>query len=200
MKNLHFAFLGVLATLFLAAFLFSSSVHAQAATATLDCNNINVEGLTTTDITNIRNACQALNPSSNLPKITPAEANEWAEIAKGVAEAIGIAAQELGVAVNDFLKSDAGFLVAVLIVWQVAGDTLFTVFVGFPVLLLLWIAYGVFVTRAYTKRWEAVEYGVEGKRKTKLKRIFGKPDSESLVMVVMVGGLILSLFTGLFLF
>lgn len=72
---------------------------------------------------------------------TPAKVNEVMTIAaswgsqasaaaEGFARALNIAAKELGVTVNDFLHTDAGKIVAVLIVWKVAGAALIKMLYG----------------------------------------------------------------------
>ena len=57
-----------------------------------------------------------------VPQAVAQDVSAYAEIAKGVAEAIGIAAREVGVAVDEFVKTDTGKMTVALIVWHVAGD------------------------------------------------------------------------------
>lgn len=78
--------------------------------------------------------------ASILPEATPEKATEWSDAAKGFAEALGIAARELGIATNDFLTSPAGVLLAAILLFNYAGGAI----VGFPftvftILVLLWL-------------------------------------------------------------
>lgn len=65
-----------------------------------------------------------------------AEVSEWASASKGFAEALGIAAKELGIAVNDFLNSPAGILLALILLYNFAGGAL----LGLPfTMFTLWL-------------------------------------------------------------
>ena len=81
-----------------------------------------------------------------------------AAAAEGFAKAIGIAAKELGVTVNDFLHTDAGKLTAALIIWKVAGAS----FIHF-LYALMFVSVGLTMVRVlyvklFTKGYEKVEY------------------------------------------
>lgn len=99
----------------------------------VDCN-ISAPGLSASQLEQIEKACEATAPltatqetavqvEQTAAKVDAVveKTNEWGPMAKDFAQAIGIAAKELGIAANDFLDSPAGFLTAVLIVWKVAG-------------------------------------------------------------------------------
>jgi len=78
--------------------------------------------------------------------------------AEGFAKAMGIAAKELNVTINDFLKSDAGKLTAILIIWKVAGAALIKMLYG-----ALFVVSGLTIARViylrlFTKGYEKVEY------------------------------------------
>lgn len=64
------------------------------------------------------------------------QVDKWAEVSKKFAQAIGIAAEELNVAVNEFLGTTAGKLTAFVIFWQVLGDEIMMVS-GISIFLLL---------------------------------------------------------------
>lgn len=72
----------------------------------------------------------------------PQKVSAWGTVAKDFAEAIGIAAKELGIAVNDFFQSDAGMFFALLIFWKIAGasilSSLITLLV-FTTLIVVWV-------------------------------------------------------------
>lgn len=69
---------------------------------------------------------------SNSPEQVAKDFSAYTEIANGVAEAIGTAAREIGVAANEFIKTDAGKLTVALVVWHVAGDDIKGVIFGIP--------------------------------------------------------------------
>lgn len=80
---------------------------------------------------------------STTPDVVVENVSAYAEVAKGVAEAIGIAAREVGVAVDDFIKTDAGKMTVALVVWHVAGDDIIGIVLGVPGIffaVLLWFA------------------------------------------------------------
>jgi len=83
---------------------------------------------------------------------------QMAAAAEGFAKALGIAARELNITVNDFLKSDAGKLTAILIIWKVAGTAavkmLYTVFFVIVAQIVARVVY----VRLFTKDYEKVEY------------------------------------------
>jgi hypothetical protein len=62
----------------------------------------------------------------------------YAEIATQVAKAIGIAAKELGVAVNDFVTTPAGILTVTVILMKVFGKLFALVFVAIFVNIVVW--------------------------------------------------------------
>lgn len=96
-----------------------------------------------------------------------------ATAAEGFAKALGIAAKELGVTVNDFLHTDAGKLTAALIIWKVVGASVAKILYA-----LLFVTVGMFIARMvymrlFTKGYEKVEYSRFGGffKGTKLIRI-----------------------------
>lgn len=93
-------------------------------------------------ITETLEACKQQAQSAT-PEAVVQNVSAYAEVAKGVAEAIGIAAREVGVAVDEFVKTDAGKMTIALIVWHVAGDDLKGIVFGIPIILFavwLWFA------------------------------------------------------------
>ena len=77
--------------------------------------------------------------------VSPEALSGYGKVAKEFAEAIGIAAKELGVAANDFLNTPAGKLTAVIIVWRVMGDDVYAIaaypfrlLIGTALLILIW--------------------------------------------------------------
>ena len=84
------------------------------------------------------------------------------QAAEGFAKALGIAARELGVTVNDFLHTDAGKITAVLIIWKVMGGAALKIIYG-----TIFVTVGLSIVRAiylrlFTKGYEKVEYSYFG--------------------------------------
>lgn len=96
-----------------------------------------------------------------------------AAAAEGFAKAMGIAAKELNVTINDFLKSDAGKLTAILIIWKVAGAAIVKALYGMLFVTVGLTMVRVIYTRLFTKGYEKVEYSRFGGffKGTKMVRI-----------------------------
>ena len=109
-------------------------------------------------------AAQAASPTVAPEKITAGVtlAATWgqqaAAAAEGFAKALGIAAKELNVTINDFLGSPAGKLTAALIIWKVAGAAILHALYG-----MLFVTVGlslarVLYVRLFTKEYKEVQY------------------------------------------
>lgn len=86
----------------------------------------------------------------------PEQLSQWGVIAQEWAKALGIAAKELGIAVDGFLDTDAGKLTAFVIVWQFLGDTIMGVALGVPLFITILII-GLRVARSI--RVKNIQYG-----------------------------------------
>lgn len=125
-------------------FLSVPMAYAQEA-STNPCDNIAevTRGKTQNEVSVILETCRKTENTITIGSapVTKEQATEWGAIAKEFAEALGIAAREMGVAVNDFLQSPAGFLLAAILVVKFAGG----VVIGFPftvfsIVCVLWLA------------------------------------------------------------
>lgn len=105
----------------------------------VDCNAIPVKDLSQTDFSNIQQACAALNkqPEGKSFEMTPDDVKEWGSLAKEFGSAIGSTAKELGVAVNDFLRTPAGVLITVYLFWSKLGG----IIIGIPFVIAIWFAF-----------------------------------------------------------
>ena len=104
-----------------------SSFGAMAQSTTVNpCDNIAevTSQMTQNEVSTLLKTCRNGGTTST---ITQKNVSKLAPAAKGIAEAIGIAAKELGIATNDFLKSPAGFLVAALLIFNFGGGLIFCV-------------------------------------------------------------------------
>lgn len=73
------------------------------------------------------------------PQVSREDISEWAEISQEFAKALGIAAKEIGVSVNDFLMTPAGILTAAVLIWMVIGKLILGIIVGIVLInMVLW--------------------------------------------------------------
>lgn len=96
-----------------------------------------------------------------------------AAAAEGFAKAMGIAAKELNITINDFLTSPAGMLTAGLIIWKMAGATILHAIYGFTILVVGLTMIRVLYVRLFTSGYHKVEYSRFGGffKGTKMVRI-----------------------------
>lgn len=84
---------------------------------------------------------QILSLMSNSSNVT--ELTKYAELGTVIGKALAGSAHELGVAVNDFAKTDVGYLATVLIVWHFLGEDILHFAIAIFILLIgltvLWV-------------------------------------------------------------
>ena len=126
--------------IFVLAMIMGASALAQN-TPTNPCTNIPevTKNMSSTQVATLLETCRT--PSNvSLPSVSVEQASQWGTVAKEFAGAIGIAAKELGVAVNDFLDSPAGYLMAAILVFKFAGGVIVAVpFTLVSVVFLYWV-------------------------------------------------------------
>jgi hypothetical protein len=81
-----------------------------------------------------------------------------ASAAEGFARAMGIAARELNVTINEFLQSDAGKLTAVLIIWKVAGASLVSLLYGMLIFISGQVIARIIYNKLFTREYKEVSY------------------------------------------
>lgn len=64
------------------------------------------------------------------PKVDKETINAWGHVAKEFSSALGVAADKVGVSINEFLKTPAGILTAIIVIMMTIGSTLLAIFVG----------------------------------------------------------------------
>ena len=90
---------------------------------------------------------------SNLPDLATAkEAQEWVNLGSSIGKGLASSAKELGVQVNEFSKSDVGKLTMFLIVFQIMGDKVISLFGGF-----IFITLGFIFTTMLLNRFSSWE-------------------------------------------
>ena len=96
---------------------------------TLAAQYINTDGLTEEQKAQLALQAAQMKKQSEDPATTgivdkltdPKELNEWVELGKNVGLSLAAVAKELGVASDEFLKSNTGKIAVVIIVWKVMG-------------------------------------------------------------------------------
>ena len=169
-------------------FIAASAFALFAATSFAGQTAIDTSGLSDAQIAELKSmaakkvaetAAQAANPAAAKETVTAGVtlAATWgqqaAAAAEGFAKAMGIAAKELNVTINDFLTSPAGKLTAVLIIWKIAGATFIKMLYG-----MLFVTVGltlarVIYVRLFTREYVQVPY----------KRFFGAFEGTRMVRV-----------------
>lgn len=96
-----------------------------------------------------------------------------ATAAEGFAKAMGIAARELNVTINDFLKSPAGILTAVIVIWKMMGASILGFVYAMVVLAVGLTMVRIIYTRLFTASYKSVPY----------KHFFGLLTGEKLVRI-----------------
>lgn len=125
------------------------------------CDNINVPGLSDAEEAKLKLSCQqALVAAATAPDIVggltdPNKLSAYGIVAQEWAKALGLAATELGIAVDTFLDTDAGKLTAFIIIWQVMGETILGFLLGVPLLIvIMWIG----IRTAHRAKISGIEY------------------------------------------
>lgn len=117
-----------------------------------------------------------------------------ATAAEGFAKAIGIAAKELGVTVNDFLHTDAGRLTAAVIVWKVAGASIAKMLFAIALFFSCAIMVRVFYLRLFTLEYKEMPYSLlwglkSGTKMVRIPKGFSGNESEGwwFAFIIMLG-------------
>lgn len=91
-------------------------------------------------------ACEQAKLTANTTDATVEQVDKWSEISLKFAKALGVAANELGVAANTFLDTPAGKLTAAFIAWKVMGNTATLIVAG-----LLGLIFFHFLAKAFRR-------------------------------------------------
>lgn len=106
--------------------------------ASLNCNALDISQMSDQDIINVRRACDSVKAAApEQPALSPDNVREWAGLAKEFGSAIGQTAKELGIAVNDFLRTPAGILITIYLFWSKLGG----IVIGIPFVITIWFAF-----------------------------------------------------------
>ena len=161
------------------AMVFSVPAMAQTAEPIIDQNSINCKSLdiskyTPEQLAKVQQVC-APTTQAIAEEITPDDVREWASLGKEFGVAVTETAKGLGVAVNDFVTTPVGIMIAFYFLWGKIGG----IIVGIPLLIALWMLYFkiVNVYRYRDAEYENVPvlFGLTTRRKL-VKENVTKPD------------------------
>lgn len=116
---------------------------------------INAPGLSSQAKQNLIIECEKakLTQPQQPSSVTVEDVDKWADISQKFAGAIGIAAKEIGVSVNEFIKTPAGMITVALVIWMSIGESLIILgAMGF-----IWVVIFLGLRRLWTNGHETVD-------------------------------------------
>jgi hypothetical protein len=114
------------------------------------------------------------------------EVSEWSQAARGFAEAIGVAAKGLGIAVNEFMASPAGILLALILVLKYAGGVVIGIpFVVFTILVFTYLVRRLSISSIAYENVPMFWGMITVRRKTLVKT--GSVDGETAGVIAITG-------------
>lgn len=137
--------------------LMAFSFNAVAQNKTNPCDNIPLatKEMNAQEVNTLLEACRGKTASgvaAIADTVTPENASRFSEAAKGVAQAVGIAAKELGIAANDFLDSPAGYVLAAVLLFNYGGSLIAGILFGLPITFL-----ALFLLYKFYRNYRAAE-------------------------------------------
>ena len=82
------------------------------------------DGLTTEQKAQLASQIEQMKKETNSLPITTDNVNEWTRAGQQFGQMLGGAAKEVGMAVNDFVKTPVGKMTAALIIWHYMGNSI----------------------------------------------------------------------------
>lgn len=153
-------YIGIIVLMMFTSFTFAST----------SCGNIR-GNYTTEQIAAMKEACEQITPIQNagitISSIQPEVITHWGQLSLELATALGVAAREIGVSVNEFVASPAGYITVGVILWKTIGVSL----VICVMVLSIWML-GIWMIRhMWTNQWVDKEYtNIFGVKRIKRQR------------------------------
>ena len=153
---------------------------------------LDTQGLTPDQLAAVQKTIDAAKQANTATPLSMA--SEWgtqaATAAEGFAKALGIAAREIGVTVNEFISTPAGKLTAALIVWKVAGATLVSMMYGVVVLVVGLYGATLLARHIATEKYTSVPYSRlwglwAGERRVRVYRPFSDYSEGDILMTLV---------------
>lgn len=139
----------------------------------------------------VADKADAQGPSAAIP--SPEKVGQWLDLGPKIGQMIGGAAKEVGIAVNDFVKTPVGQLTMLLIIWKLIGASLIHVVGAFVVLVV-----GTWATKKYFSHVRSIEYDVDKVdvfKRSRIKRVvFEDMSGEAFLFRLLCQGAVLGAF------
>lgn len=120
-------------------FVMCLSLFAMGSSTALACQ-ISGSGLPDEMEQKLKVQCEQMKlDAAAMPEVSAQKVTEWAQISQEFAKAIGLAARELNVSVNDFIVTPAGMITVGVILWSTLGKDLLLVLSIFFVAVVVWL-------------------------------------------------------------
>lgn len=119
--------------------------------------------------------------SKVIPGVDAETVGQWAQISQEFAKAIGLAAREIGVSVNEFIRTPAGMITVAVILWVSLGKSL----VLLAMLPMVWVFTGIILRRLWFSHYDTVERGFWiFQRKVQVRRFIGYKDADEGMLIL----------------
>lgn len=97
------------------------------------------------------------------------DATQWGQMAQEFAKALGIAAHEIGVSVNEFVASPAGYITVGVVLWKTVGGSI----AKYGLVFCIWLLGTCLIRGMWTVRHVDREYkNIFGSLRTKRTRVY----------------------------
>lgn len=97
------------------------------------------------------------------------DATQWGQMAQEFAKALGIAAHEIGVSVNEFVASPAGYITVGVVLWKTIGGSI----AKYGLVFCIWLLGTCLIRGMWTERYVDREYkNIFGTLRTKRTRVY----------------------------
>lgn len=139
-----------------------------AVSAFADAGTCDIQGNYTAEVAAaMKSACETAVQKTAVAIPPVEQATKWGTFAKEFAEALGIAAHQIGVSVNEFMASPAGYLAVFIILWKMLGGPL----IAIAALAFGWYVVYMILRRIWTRGFIDREYkNIFGNLQTKYTR------------------------------
>lgn len=105
------------------------STDAYAVDAKLSANSVVQAGFDNLSVEQQAQIVQSITAAQSKETNTIDKVDKWVNVGERIGKMVGGAAREVGVAANEFVKTDVGRMTAALIIWNYLGEDLVHIFV-----------------------------------------------------------------------
>lgn len=122
-------------------------VCAAPAMATVNCDNLQLSGMTDAQIVQLKQNCldiqkKAADAASVIPTVSTTDLSQYAELGQKYGIALSEVAKSVGTTVNELAQTPVGIFMLVMVGWKVMGHDLLGIiggFLWFIVMIPLWL-------------------------------------------------------------